>query len=183
MTGIVIDLRHFLKSAVARIFGRYAVGSVISAVVSEVTLLTCYGLKLLSPQGASIAAWAVGSVVNYSLSRWWAWGRRGRPKPLRELLPFWLTSVVGLLFSSWATGVADGMAQRMFTTDGPRVVFVGAVFLGTYGLLFFAKFAFFHYFVFADTGSEPAEGAGTGEDEEEAARRRSRSQVPTTTRE
>lgn len=176
-----MNLRRFLKGAVARIFTRYAIGSVAAAVVSELTLLASYGLKLLGPQAASVAAWALGSIVNYTLSRWWAWQRRGRPKALRELLPFWLTSVAGLLLSSWATGVADRMGHELFTTDGPRVLFVGAVFLGTYGLLFFAKFAFFHYFVFADTGSDAvAEDAEAGENE---AARRSRSHVPTTTRE
>ncbi|MFC7584792.1 GtrA family protein [Nonomuraea antimicrobica] len=175
-----------------RIFGRYAIGSVVAAVVSELTLLTTYGLELLSPQGASVAAWALGAVVNYVLNRWWAWQLRGRPKALRELLPYWLTAVAGLLVSSWATGVADRMGQQIFTTDGPRVVFVGAVFLGVYGVLFIAKFVLFHYFVFAGTGTGSAPApvdadadAGAGEDsagEDEEARRRSRSQVPTTTR-
>lgn len=176
-------IRALLRGALPRIFGRYAIGSVVAGVVSEVTLLTLYGLKLLGPSAASVAAWALGAVVNYVLNRSWAWKVRGRPKPLRELLPYWLTAVAGLLIASWGTGVADQVGHRLFDTDGPRVVFVGAVFLGIYGLLFVAKFFLFHYFVFA--GSRPdEERAESGEDEEgEERRRRSRSQVPSTTRE
>ncbi|MDA0633674.1 GtrA family protein [Nonomuraea sp. MCN248] len=174
-------LRRLLRGAVPRIFGRYAIGSVVAGVVSEVTLLTVYGLGLLSASAASVVAWGLGAIVNYVLNRSWAWKVRGRPKPLRELLPYWLTAVAGLGIASWGTAAADRIGHQIFTTDGPRVVFVGAVFLGIYGLLFVAKFFLFHYFVFAGTGSEE-ERADAGE-EGGAGRRRSRSQVPTTTRE
>lgn len=174
-------LRGFLRSAMPRIFGRYAIGSVVAGVVSEVTLVTVYGLELLGPSAASVVAWALGAIVNYVLNRSWAWKVRGRPKPLRELLPYWATAVAGLVLASWGTGVADELGHRLFSTDGPRVVFVGAVFLGIYGLLFVAKFFLFHYFVFAGTGS--AEAAGSDEEDEDRRRRRSRSQVPITTRE
>jgi putative flippase GtrA len=178
----VIQVRRLLRGALPRIFGRYAIGSVVAGVVSEITLLTVYGLELLGPSAASVVAWGLGAVVNYVLNRWWAWKLRGRPKPLRELLPYWLTAVVGLVIASWGTGVADRVGHQIFDTDGPRVIFVGAVFLGIYGLLFVAKFFLFHYFVFADTRSGE-EGAEPAEEGDEAGRRRSRSQVPSTTRE
>ncbi|MEO3833310.1 GtrA family protein [Nonomuraea sp. B10E8] len=186
----MIDLRRFLRGALPRIFTRYTLGSVVAAVVSEVTLLVAYGQELLGAQAAAVAAWALGAVTNYVLARRWAWRRRGRPRVLRELLPFWLTSVTGLLLTTWATGVAHDVGPRLFATDGARVVFVGAVFLGVYGVLFMAKFCFFHYFVFADprAGSageadEEGEAAADGaEDPDRAVPRRSRSQVPSTTR-
>ncbi|TLF72168.1 hypothetical protein FE391_17390 [Nonomuraea sp. KC401] len=192
----VIDLRGFLRGTLPRIFTRYTLGSVAAAVVSEVTLLVSYGQGLLGAQAAAVAAWALGAVTNYVLARRWAWQRRGRPRVLRELLPFWVTSVTGLLLTTWATGVAHDVGPRLFATDGARVLFVGAVFLGVYGVLFLAKFCFFHYFVFADPR---AGSAGEADDDEEAdpgdadgpeamdgpdgaAPRRSRSQVPSTTR-
>ncbi|SDR32678.1 GtrA family protein [Thermostaphylospora chromogena] len=178
------DLRRLVKSAVLRIFTRYAIGSVVAGVISEATLLLVYGLGLLGAQAASVLAWACGAVVNYVLNRRWAWGRRGRPKPLRELLPYWLTSVASLGITTWATGQADRLGARLFEAEGPRVAFVGAAFLAVYGLLFIAKFCFFHYFVFADTPrrSAPAPAEAAEADAEER-RRRSLSHVPSTTRE
>ncbi|WP_342775050.1 GtrA family protein [Nonomuraea diastatica] len=187
----MIDLHRFLRGALPRIFTRYTLGSVLAAVVSEVTLLVTYGQELLGAQPAAVAGWVLGAVTNYVLARW-AWRRRGRPRVLRELLPFWLTSVAGLLLSTWATGVAHDVGPRLFATDGARVLFVGAVFLGVYGVLFMAKFCFFHYFVFADpragsAGEADEEGeaeaeADGAEDPDGAVPRRSRSQVPSTTR-
>ncbi|GLW09466.1 hypothetical protein Misp01_45950 [Microtetraspora sp. NBRC 13810] len=175
------DLRALLHKAVGRVFTRYAIGSVVAGVITEVTLLVSYGLGLLGPRAASVTAWALGAVVNYSMTRRWAWRRRGRPRPIRELLPYWGTAVAGLLISSWATGVAHDWGERLFSTDGSRVMFVGAVFLGVYGLLFIGKFYLFNYFVFADTRPAVAPTAGDGEPVE--ARRLSRNQVPSTTRE
>jgi putative flippase GtrA len=178
------DLRALARRASSRVFTRYAIGSVVAGVITEATLLVTYGLGLLGPYASSVLAWAFGAVVNYIMTRHWAWRRRGAPRPVRELLPYWLAAVASLIISSWATGVAHEWGERFFATEGPRVVFVGTVFLGVYGVLFIAKFYFFNYFVFADTRSERAGAAGAGEVvEEDEERRRSRSQVPITTRE
>ncbi|MBF8185046.1 GtrA family protein [Nonomuraea sp. K274] len=165
-----------LRGRLPRILTRYTAGSVIAGVVSEVTLLTAYGTGLLGPGQASAAGWASGAVVNYVLNRWWVWRRRGVPKPVREVLAYWLTALAGLGISTWATEAAGRFAAHL--AEGPRLAVVGAVFLGVYGLLFVAKFVLFHYFIFADKSrSEAGSGAGAGAD------RRSRHQVPSTTRE
>jgi putative flippase GtrA len=168
------ELRRLLRSAIARIFSRYLIGSVVSAGVSEATLMVAYGLGLLGPHEASVAAWVTGAIVNYLLNRW-AWRVRGKPKPLRELLPYWAAAVASLVVSTWATGVADRLGSQLFGEGTARTVFVGAVFLGVYGVLFVGKFVLFHYFVFAGTEGDAGEETG--------GRRRSRSQVPSTTRE
>lgn len=168
-----------------QIFTRYTIGSIIAGVATEATLLLTYGLALLGPETASIAAWLVGAAVNYSLSRRWAWGRRGRARLPRELLSFWGISVATMALSAWATGVAHRVGPRLFAPleEGMlRVAFVGAVFLAVYGMLFVVKFVVFHYFVFAGSG----EGTEPGEARRDEARRadlRSRHHVPTTTRE
>jgi putative flippase GtrA len=174
----MLDLLRRLFARLPRVFTRYTAGSVAAGVVSEVTLLTAYGTKLLTPGQASIAAWASGALVNYAANRWWVWRHRGKPnKPMREVLGYWLTSVAALALSTWATDVADRLAAHL--SHGPRLAVVGGVYLGVYALLFVAKFALFHYFVFADR-SHTETGSGSGG---AAGRRRSRHQVPSTTRE
>jgi putative flippase GtrA len=163
------------------IFTRYTIGSLVAAVATEATLLLTYGPKLLGPEAASVAAWVVGASVNYGLNRWWAWGRRGRARVRRELLPYWGIALTSMALSAWATGVADRLAPGLspaLESGAPRLVFVGGVFLAVYGLMFVVKFVLFHYFVFAAAGDVPRDEA-LAEDEA----RRSRHQVPTTTRE
>lgn len=168
------------RRAFRLVFTRYTVGSVLAAVASEATLLLTYGPGLLGPGAASVAAWGAGAALNYVLNRWWAWGRRGRASLWRELVPYWVIAVASMAFSAWATGAADRLGPRLFDSGGLRTVFVGAVFLAVYGVMFVVKFVLFHYFVFAG-GPDTRPGAG----EEDARRpdRRSRHQVPTTTRE
>ncbi|TDE36783.1 GtrA family protein [Actinomadura sp. 6K520] len=162
------------RRALRLIFTRYTIGSVLAAVASEATLLLTYGTGLLGPRAASVAAWSTGAALNYVLNRWWAWGRRGRASVWRELVPYWAIAVASMLLSAWATGVADRLGPE---AAGPRMVFVGGVFLAVYGVMFVVKFCLFHYFVFAGGRGTRAEADAVGAD------RRSRNQVPTTTRE
>lgn len=143
------------------ILTRYALGSVIAAVVSELTLLLVYGLRLGGPVAAAVCAWIGGSLVNYFLNRNWAWGRSGRAHPVRELLPYWLAALASLGASTWATSAADRMAPALTGGDhGLTVVVVGIAFLVTYGVLFVAKFLLFHYVLFTPRPA-PAGGAST----------------------
>lgn len=189
-----------LRALAARytVFSRYTAGSVIAGVVSELVLLVTYGPGLLGPRAASVAGWAAGAVLNYGLNRWWAWGRRGRADLWRELLPYWAVTLATVALATWATGLADRAAPRLFGPGGLRPAFVGAAFLAVYGVMFVAKFVLYHYVVFgaragrrspAGTGAGTAgpgtDGAAAGQDAGDGARpddRRSRHQVPSTTR-
>ncbi|TDC96594.1 GtrA family protein [Actinomadura sp. 7K507] len=163
--------------ALRMIFTRYTVGSVLAAVASEAALLATYGPGLLSPGKASVVAWGAGAGLNYVLNRRWAWGRRGRASLWRELVPYWAIALATMAIAAWSTGAAHRLGPRWFESGGWQTVFVGAVFLAVYGVMFLVKFVLFHYLVFADG---PDTRPGAGEEDEE---RRSRHQVPTTTRE
>lgn len=184
-----------LRGLMARyaVFSRYTAGSILAGVVSELVLLVTYGTGLLGPRAASVAGWAAGAVLNYGLNRWWAWGRRGRADLWRELLPYWAVTLATVALSTWATGLADHAAPRLFGPGALRLAFVGAAFLAVYGVMFVVKFVLYHYVVFgaragrrspAGTGAG-TDGAAAGQDAGDGARpddRRSRHQVPSTTR-
>ncbi|MBX6765642.1 MAG: GtrA family protein [Actinomadura rubrobrunea] len=158
------------RRSLRRVFTRYTIGSVAAAAASEAVLLAAYGTGLLGPRAASVAAWTAGAAVNYLLNRW-AWGRRGRVDPLRELLPYWLIALATMALSAWATGVADDRVGGPAESGWLRTALVGGVFAAVYGVMFVVKFVLFHYLVFAD-GPRRLRPA-----------RRSRHQVPNTTRE
>ena len=144
------SLRRLLRGPVATILSRYTLGSALAFVASEVTLLGLLGSGLTGAAVASIAAWAAGAVVNYHFSRSYAWGRRGRSDPWRELLPFWAMSVVCLVASTWTSDLAHDRAPAVTGSHPLQLAFVGAVYLGTYGVLFVGKFLLFHFVIFTD---------------------------------
>jgi putative flippase GtrA len=149
-----------IRGPLGRTLTRYTVGSVAAMVVSEITLLLVYGLHVGGARTASAAAWASGAIVNYFLNRNWAWQRRGRAHPAKELLPYWTTAIAGLLLSMWATHQATAFAPRLSGDHTVATVLVGAAYLVTYGVLFVAKFLLFHYVIFTDRRSRTGPPAG-----------------------
>ena len=120
-------LHRLRRGRIATILTRYTAGSALAAIASEVTLLGLLGFHLTGPRVAAIAAWLAGAIVNYVLSRTWAWGKRGRPSALRELLPFWATSVACLIASTWTSALAHDHAPAVTSSHPLQLAFVGAV--------------------------------------------------------
>lgn len=149
-----------IRGPLGRTLTRYTVGSVIAMAASELTLVLVYGLHVGGARTASAAAWTSGAIVNYFLNRNWAWRRRGRAHPVKELLPYWATNVAGLLLSMWATHQATALAPRLSGDHTVATVLVGVAYLVTYGFLFVAKFLLFHYLIFTDRRPRTAPPAG-----------------------
>lgn len=123
--------------------GRYAAGSGVATVCSQVTFLVAYGPLGVGPAASSVAGWAAGVVPNYWLNRSWTWRRTGRPSVVHELVPYIAIVVVTLLLATAATSVADDVLDGTEVYDGVRVVVVGASFLGVYGVMFLVRFFLF----------------------------------------
>lgn len=131
-------------------FTRYALGSLAAMATSELTLLLVYGLHIGGAGAAAVIAWATGAVVNYFLNRNWAWRRRGRAHPVKELLPYWLTAVASLVISTGATKLTGVLGARLTDDHTLVTLAVGASYLITFLILFVAKFYVFHYVIFAE---------------------------------
>jgi len=149
-------LRRLSRGRLATILTRYAVGSVVAAIVTEVTVLALIGFQLTGPKAAAVCAWVAGSATNYILARNWAWERRGRRHSWRELVPFWAMSVVNLAASTYTTDLAHAYAPSVTASPSLQLAIIGAIFLGTYGVLFIAKFFLLHFVIFADRKPAPA---------------------------
>lgn len=146
-------MERLLRRRIARVFTKYTAGSAMAAVVSEAVLMGILGFDISGPKVASISAWFAGAVVNFTVSRRWTWRTKGRRSTWRELLPFWATSVAALIAATWTSTVAHGFAPEITRSHPLQVAFVGAVYLGTYGVLFIGKFLLFHFVIF---GRRPA---------------------------
>jgi putative flippase GtrA len=119
---------------------RYAGGSVIATVCSEVTFVVLYGLLDLDTTWSSILSWLAGAVPNFWLNRNWAWQRTGRPSLRREVLPYAVIIVTTLVLATVLTHATDVWLHHRGVSSSVRVTLVAAVFLGTYVVVFALRF-------------------------------------------
>jgi putative flippase GtrA len=124
---------------------KYSAVSIISTTVSQVTLLMVFGVfHWLSPVPANIVANAVATIPSYTLNRRWVWGKGGRSHVLREVVPFWVLSFVGLALSSVMVYGAGQFAKHHGLHHFGTAVLVNAANLFAFGALWILKFIIFN---------------------------------------
>lgn len=136
---------------------RYGVASVVATMVSQVTLVAVYAVHLLGARDAAIVATMAGAVPSYHLNRRWAWSRTGRSHAVREVVPYLVSTLVGLFASIWAVDAADSHLRAAGLGHAWRTVGVWAAYVGAYGVLWIGKFVLFDRVVFG-SGAVPARG-------------------------
>jgi putative flippase GtrA len=134
---------------------KYSVVSVVATVFSQVSLVALYGFRLLDARNAAVAATLIGAVPSYWLNRRWAWGRQDRSSWAREVGPYVVTTVVGLVFSTWATSFASGRLASSPMTQLDRTAALGGVYFASFGVLWVAKFLV-NELIFSTAPREPA---------------------------
>ncbi len=122
---------------------RYAAGSGIATVCSQVAFVVLYGPLHASPAAASALAWLAGAVPNYWLNRSWTWRRRGRPSLVREVLPYAVIVALTLLVAVAATSAVDALASSAALSPRARVAAVTGTYLAVYVLTFLLRYFLF----------------------------------------
>ena len=141
------------------IFLRYAAGSVIATVCSEVALIAAYGLLGAGAEAASIAGWVAGAIPNYLLNRRWAWKRQSGERRMRQAVLYWAVTLVTASLAVLATTGADDVIRNRLADRGERALLLGAVYLAVYGFAFVAKFVIFDKWVFGRRRGEAVQTA------------------------
>ena len=133
-------------------FGRlwkYASVSIISTIVSQVVLFSTYHIwKVGSAMECNVIATAVASLPAYYLNRTWTWGKTGRSKVWREVVPFWTISFTAMVISTAAVGVAAHNADRIASGSLARALIVNGANLLTYALIWTARYFIFNRYLF-----------------------------------
>jgi putative flippase GtrA len=92
---------------------RYSAVSVISTAVSLTVLFIVYGVaRVWSEVPSTVFANAVATFPSYWLNRSWAWGKSGRSHLVKEVLPFWVMSALGIAFSIVGATVAHHLGAH-----------------------------------------------------------------------
>ena len=133
-------------------FGRlwkYASVSIISTIVSQAVLFSTYHIwKVGSAMECNVIATAIASLPAYYLNRTWTWGKTGRSKVWREVVPFWTISFTAMVLSTAAVGVAAHNADRIASGSLARALIVNGANLLTYACIWTARYFLFNRFLF-----------------------------------
>jgi putative flippase GtrA len=124
---------------------RYTMVSVISTAVSFFVLLVVFGLLHLWGEVVStVFANVVASIPSYFLTRNWVWGKTGRSHLVKEIIPFWVMSGLGIAFSIVGAAVAKhiGKVHHLPHLEQTVVVLVANVL--SFAVFWVAKFLVFN---------------------------------------
>ncbi len=123
---------------------RYVLVSVVNVLVGGGLLVVLQ--HWMNPVEANITAVAISAVPAYYMNRAWVWGKRGKSHWRKEVLPFWVFTIAGLVIST----IAIHFAQD-HTTNKLAILFVQ---LCSFGVLWVVRFfvldKLFHVEVFED---------------------------------
>jgi putative flippase GtrA len=124
---------------------RYTLVSVISALTSLIILTIVFGvLRLWSEVYSTLFANVLAGIPSYLLNRQWVWGKSGRSHIWREIVPFWVMSILGILFALLVAGLAQRFAREHDLQHLARTVLVIGANIFAFGILWLLKFFIFN---------------------------------------
>jgi putative flippase GtrA len=110
MSGLTVRVLHLWErrdTPEAKRLFRYTMVSVISTAVSFGVLAIVFGVfRLWGEVASTVFANVVATVPSYYLNRKWVWGKGGRSHLIKEVVPFWCMSAIGIAVSIVGASVA-----------------------------------------------------------------------------
>jgi len=151
----------FRRPGLRKLF-KYSMVSLVSILVSQVVQLSTF---FLTHNGvlSSIVAVAVGTVPSYELNRRWTWRKNGPSHLWREIVPFWVMSFIGLVFSTVCVYLAEQWAEDRDLTKAKTAFLLNLASLLAFGLLWIGKFLIINHLLF----HRDHHGASGGEDDDD----------------
>lgn len=120
---------------------RYGAVSVVSALVAFSTLTLVYGvLRLWSEVPSAFFSNIVAGLVNYFLNRKWVWGRSGRSSLRREILPFWIMSIAGIVLALFTASFARSFSDAHQLNHLMRTIVILSANSLAFGTIWVVKF-------------------------------------------
>jgi len=113
---------------------KYSMVSVVGVTLTQLLLILFVGILDRHPVGSNIAAVSLTSVPVFLLNKRWVWSADGKVSIRREVLPFWVFTLAGLLLSTGLVALAHSASDSQ--------LLVMAANLAGFGVLWVAKFLF-----------------------------------------
>lgn len=122
---------------------KYSMVSVVNLVTGQLLLLICQKLFGFTPTEANVIAVGISAVPAYYLSRRWVWGRSGRSNFRREVLPFWIFVVIGLVISTVSVKVMHSAWVLRYPEDPQPAILTNITNIASFGFLWVLRFFLF----------------------------------------
>jgi putative flippase GtrA len=124
---------------------RYTAVSGISTAVSFGVLAIVFGvLHLFGEVGSTVFANLVATVPSYYLNRKWVWKKGGRSHLMKEIVPFWVMSFIGIVVSIGGAAVARHIGLEHHLSHFQQTVLVLAANVFSFGLFWVLKYMLFN---------------------------------------
>jgi putative flippase GtrA len=119
---------------------KYSMVSVFGVVFTQAQLLIYVELLERDPTWSNVVAVSICSIPAFLLNKRWVWSHDGKVSFRREILPFWVFTLAGLLLSTGLVALAES------TSDSTLLVMLASI--GGFGVLWVAKFLFLDKIMF-----------------------------------
>jgi putative flippase GtrA len=125
---------------------RYSMVSVVGVVTTQVLLLVFIELLDWDKTWSNVVAVSLCALPVFLLNKRWVWSHDGKISVRREILPFWVFTLAGLLISTLLVSLAQRVSDL-------TIVAMGANIAG-FGILWVAKFLFLDQVMFGHSEVE-----------------------------
>lgn len=119
---------------------KYSMVSVVGVTLTQLSLVILIGLLDWHPVQANVTAVSLAAVPVFFLNKRWVWNHDGKISFRREILPFWVFTLAGLLLSTGLVAAAHSVSDSQ--------ILVMAANLAGFGVLWVAKFLFLDQIMF-----------------------------------
>lgn len=130
---------------------RYSVTSGLALGVSEITLIALYASHTFDATLSAFLANLAGTVPSYLLSRYWIWSESDRKRVGRQVVLYWLTSLLSMAITSLATGALTAIAPAGHKA---HVLVAGVGFVGVSIMLWVTKYVVYQKVIFRDQAAD-----------------------------
>ena len=126
----------------------------VGTTLLSAAVLVALALGAGVPAGsANVVAVCCGIAPSYLANRHWVWGRSGRGDLAREVAPFWVLSLAGLVVSTVAVSVVASAAVHWSTSA--RAIALPLANLSVFGALWLVQFALLDKVLFKVVPNDP----------------------------
>lgn len=139
---------RFRHSRVGTTFAKFFAGSLVGMTISQLVLITLYGIGGMSALAAGIIAFVAGAIPNFLINRRWAWGNTQMSTVKREVLPYAIVVGLGGLASSGLSAYFESLIRPEVQSHFLRTALLDIAYVASYGIFFLLKFAVLDRFVF-----------------------------------
>ena len=120
---------------------RYGMVSVVSALIGFSILTLVYGvLQLWTEVPSALFSNILATIPNYYLNRRWVWGKSGRSHLWREIIPFWVMSISGMILALLTASLARSFSNAHDLGHVTRTIVIVGANTAAFGIIWILKF-------------------------------------------